>query len=156
MESDPNKVEAIVDWPTLTTLNEARSFHGATLYRRLSEVSAYYGSNNWLYKESQFVWTWAASQVFEEVRKQMTAAPVFRVPDFSKVFELARDASHVGICSCLAQWAIRLHSLVKSLVKLRKKYSTYDKELYAMVQALCYWRHYLILRNLCYLLIVKL
>lgn len=32
VESDPNKVEAIVDWPTLTTLNEARSFHGlATL-----------------------------------------------------------------------------------------------------------------------------
>jgi len=26
----------------------------------------------------------------------------------------------------------------------RKKYSTYDKELYAVIQALRYWRHYLL------------
>jgi hypothetical protein len=35
LESDPNKVAAIINWPTPCTLTEACSFHGlASFYRR--------------------------------------------------------------------------------------------------------------------------
>ena len=43
-------------------------------------------------KKSQFVWTKAATEAFEEVKKRLTEAPGLQLPDFSKVFEVACDA----------------------------------------------------------------
>ncbi|KAA8532258.1 hypothetical protein F0562_032291 [Nyssa sinensis] len=47
--------------------------------------------------KGQFTWTQAASKAFEEVKKRMTQAPVLQLPDLYEVFEVACDASHVGI-----------------------------------------------------------
>ena len=48
-------------------------------------------------KGGKFVWPQSTTKAFEEIKKLMTLALVLYLPDFSKVFEVTCDASHVGI-----------------------------------------------------------
>ena len=48
-------------------------------------------------KKGEFKWISAMTRAFGEIKRKITKAPVLRLPDFDKVFEVACDASHVGI-----------------------------------------------------------
>ena len=50
----------------------------------------------------------------------------------------------MGIGGVLSQERHLIAYFSEKLYDAKQKYSTYDKEFYIMVQALCHWRHYLI------------
>jgi len=63
---------------------------------------------------------------------------------FSKVFKVEYDASGVGIGGVLTQEGNPLASFSEKPCDSRRKYSTYDKEFFAIVRSLEHWSHYLI------------
>ncbi|KAI9200037.1 hypothetical protein LWI28_001796 [Acer negundo] len=136
--ADPAKVSAIREWPTPKTLTEVRSFHGlASFYRRfIRHFSTIMAPISNCLKLGEFKWDSTANKAFLEIKQKITEAPVLRHPDFSKAFEISCDASGVGISGVISQEGHPIAFFSEKLNSAKQKYSTYDKEFYAIVRAL--------------------
>ncbi|XP_078445043.1 putative mitochondrial protein AtMg00860 [Wolffia australiana] len=90
--ADPDKVRAITLWLSPASLHNVRSFIGlTTFYRRFvqNSISVTAPITDCL-KVEPFTWTCAAERAFQHVKLLMTQAPVLRLPDFGKVFEVTK------------------------------------------------------------------
>ena len=66
----------------------------------------------------------------------MIESPVMRLPDFSKVLEVACDASDIGIGRVLIQKKQLVAYFSEKLSGAKLDYSTYDKKFYVVIQSL--------------------
>lgn len=149
LRMDKEKVKVIVEWHVPRTIIEVRIFHGLeTLYRKfIRNFSSIIAPITKCTKGKEFVWNKEAGESFELLKKMVTTSPILVLPDFSKVFEVDYDASFVGIGDVLSQGRRLVAFFSEKLNEVRKNYSTYDVEFYAIVQALRYWQHYLLRRE---------
>ncbi|KAL0427543.1 UNVERIFIED_CONTAM: Retrovirus-related Pol polyprotein from transposon gypsy [Sesamum latifolium] len=132
---DEEKVKAIRDWPTPTTIEEVRSFHGlASFYRRfVKDFSTMVDPLNELTKKNvPFKWENAQEKAFQVIKDKLTHAPLLALPDFGKTFEIECDACGIGIGGVLMQGSRLVAYFSKKLSGLTLNYPTYNKELYGL------------------------
>jgi hypothetical protein len=130
---DSDKVETIKNWPSLKCVFEVRSFHGlASFYRKFirnfSGISASM-MDTVKKRHKYFHWTEEEEKSFNLLKKKITEQPILVLPDFSIEVVLSQDDRLVAYFS-------------EKLNEVKIKYSTCDKEFYAVIQALKKWRHY--------------
>ena len=85
---------------------------------------------------TRFQWIPAATRVFTEIKGRMTKAPVMRLSDFLKLFEVTCDALRLAIGGVLSQESHLVANFSEKLNDVQQRYSTYDKKFYAIIQAL--------------------
>ncbi|VVA40894.1 PREDICTED: Retrovirus-related Pol poly from transposon, partial [Prunus dulcis] len=86
---DPQKIEAVVNWPRPTSVTEIRSFLGlAEYYRHFVEgFSTIAAPLTYLTrKRVKFAWSDKCEESFNELKTGMTTAPVLALPDDSGNF----------------------------------------------------------------------
>ena len=147
LKVDEEKIKAIQEWPTPSTIGQVRSYHGlASFYRRFvkdfSTIAAPMTSVN--KKNVSFIWGQAQEESFNKLKYSLTHAPVFTLPNFDKPFEIECDASGTGIGAVLTQGGRPVAFFSEKLSGAALNYPTYDKELYALVRSLETWQHYLL------------
>ncbi|WVZ89622.1 LOW QUALITY PROTEIN: hypothetical protein U9M48_036001 [Paspalum notatum var. saurae] len=146
IEVDEAKVQAIRSWHTRTTVSQMRSFHGlARFYHRfVPNFSTIAAPLNELTKKGvAFHWGKPHEDAFNLLKDRLTHALLLQLLDFGKTFELECDASGVGIGGVLMKENKLVAYFSKKLSGAVLNYSTYDKELYALVRFLETWQHYL-------------
>ena len=92
---DPEKINAIREWPVLTNVSAVRSFMGiAGYYRRF--VERFYGIaciiTSLQKKGVKFEWTEKCQNSFEQLKLELTIAPILKIADHDKEFVVCTDA----------------------------------------------------------------
>jgi hypothetical protein len=87
-----------------------------------------------------FAWGDSQEVAFNTLKDKLTHAPLLQLPDFNKVFQLECG---IGLGAILLQDGKPVAYFSEKLSGASLRYSTYDKELYALVRTLQTWQHYL-------------
>jgi hypothetical protein len=143
---DEMKIEAIESWLVPQSITQVRSFLGLAVFYRLfvKDFSTIAAPLHELMKKGVvFHWGRAQEESFSTLKDKLTHTPLLQLPNFGKTFELECDASGVGIGGVLIQDGKPVAYFSEKLHGPVLNYSTYDKELYALVRSLETWSHYL-------------
>lgn len=103
MKTDPEKVEAIRNWPVPKNVKQVRGFLGlAGWYRRFIDnfSSLVFAITELLSTKRKYRWTDEAQAAFEKIKIALTTAPVLAYPDFSKkcIFSVMRATMALELC----------------------------------------------------------
>ncbi|KAL4009484.1 hypothetical protein ACER0C_003336 [Sarotherodon galilaeus] len=152
---DPQKVQAVTQWPQPSSLKQLQSFLGfANFYRRfIRNFSTVVAPLTSLTKPANlpkpFCLSPDAKQAFRELIQRFTTAPVLLHPDPTRDFVVEVDASDVGAGAILSQHGPdgKLHPCCyfsRKFSPTQQRYGVGDRELLAIKWALEEWRHWLL------------
>ncbi|GBG72311.1 hypothetical protein CBR_g11240 [Chara braunii] len=154
VKPEDSKIAAIRDWPTPRTLTEQRSFLGLANYyrkfvRNFSTIAA--PLRRLLRKETIWRWNKDCTSAMKKLKQALIEYPVLQVVDSSLPFVVTTDASQYDIGVVLQQDdgnGYRPVEFMSARMPSEKvATSTYERELYALRQALEHWKHYLLGRH---------
>jgi hypothetical protein len=98
-------------------------------------------------RHKSFHWTEEAENIFNLLTRKITEKPVLVLSDFQNTFQVKCNSSGFAIGAVLSQEHKLIAYFSDKMNEVKVKYSTYDKEIYAIIQALKKWRYYLILKE---------
>ena len=149
---DPSKIEAIKNYVPPKTVGELASFLGLVSYYRrfidkFSTIAHPLIIQSKGMKTEEVKWGPDEVKAFETLRNCLITPPILAYPDFSKEFIIFTDASDYGIGAVLSQIQNDKEVVIayasKHLNKDQLKYSTIEKEAFAVVEGIKRFYHYL-------------
>ncbi len=147
LKMDDHKVKAILDWEPPKSVLALRSFLGlASYYRKFIKNFAKIATplTNLLKKFAViYKWEEACNEAFETLKGILVKAPVLKLPDFDKDFEIHSDASDFAIGGVIVQEGRSVAFESKKLSKIERRWPTHKKEMWAIIHCLKTWGHYI-------------
>ncbi|KAJ1526582.1 hypothetical protein ONE63_008168 [Megalurothrips usitatus] len=152
--TDPAKENKVKGWSTPKDKHAVQVFLGLAQYygkyvRNFATISEpLYRLTR---KSQPFEWT-SAAETFNQLRQALTSPPVLAHPDpEGEPFILDCDASNFGIGAVLSQVQQGRERVIsfysRTLSRAERNYCVTRRELYAVVQAIRYFHHYLCGQN---------
>ena len=149
----PEKVEAVMEFPRPSTTRNLREFLGlVNFYHRFipNAASILQPLHQLLqpikHGSIKLCWTDEATSAFEAAKQALASATLLSYPKPNAPTSIMCDASDTAVGAVLqqsisGQWCpIAYYS--KQLQAAQKRYSTFDRELLAMYQAIKHFRHF--------------
>lgn len=150
VETDPEKVENIRNFPIPDNLTRVQRFLGmANYYRKYIKNFAKIARplHNLSCKNNPFIWSSNCQEAFEKLKTALSNSPVLIFPDFSETFYVTTDASEYAVGAVLSQGRLPddrpIQYFSKSLTGAQIHYATIHKELLGIILAIEQFRYYL-------------
>ena len=151
ISADPKKIDSIQNWTRPSTATQVRSFLGlAQYYRRfVKNFSSVAAPLFECYKAGDRKITWGDAQesAFLQIKECLSSPPVMCHPDFDRDFIVDTDASSVGIGCVLSQMVDGRERVIAyqshKFSRAEKKWSTTDREFFALIMACRLFKSYL-------------
>jgi hypothetical protein len=147
LKMDDHKVKAILDWEPPKSVPTLKSFLGlASYYRKfIKNFAKITAPLTNLLKKSAVIYEWeeACDEAFETLKGILVKAPVLKLPDFDKEFEIHSDASDFTIRGVLMQEGRPVAFESKKLSETERRWPTQEKKMWAVIHCLKTWGHYI-------------
>ena len=146
---DPEKVQAVKDWPKPKTQTDVRAFLGMLTYfkrfiKGFAKIAAPLMELTKDEHKRELKWDEkSCTPAFEKLKELLITAPLLTVPDFDKPFTLITDASLVGLGGVLLQEGRPCAFESKKFSSAECNYTTTEREMLATVHCLKKWAVYL-------------
>jgi hypothetical protein len=105
VQTDPSKIQEMVNWKVPKTIKKLRGFLGLTGYYRrfIPNYALLCQPLHQILKKDSFVWGPDQQAAFELLKKTMSQPPLLALPDFSSPFHLETDACATSLGAVLMQ-----------------------------------------------------
>lgn len=150
LRPDERNLEKVRSWPTPRTVTEVRAFVGlCSYYRKFVKNFAVVAAplHALTQKGAVFKWSSECEEAFRSLKHALTSPPIVAHPIFTQPFLLYTDASQDCVGSVLAQIQDQKERVIAyashALTTSEKKWSTYDRELWAVVWSIRHFKHFL-------------
>jgi len=131
-------------WPSPTNVKQLRGFLGLTRFylKFVKHYTSIAAPLTKLLKKDSFSWTHIAQVAFDNLKFEMSTAPVLALPDFEQVFVLETNVSGIWMRAILMQHNHPINFFSKKFCPKLLLVSTYVRELHAITAAVKKWRTY--------------
>lgn len=148
--TDPEKTEAIQNWPQPTNLTQVKSFLGTcSYYRRFIPNFADLAKplHKLTMKNERFIWSDNCTKAFQQLKRHLSSTPVLAYPCATGQFLLDCDASQDSAGAVLSQLQAGEERVIAyyshAFSKQERNYCTTRRELLAVILAVKQFHHYL-------------
>jgi hypothetical protein len=94
--------------------------------------------------KNTFQWGGKKQKAFDTLKENISKTTILALPNLQQPFEIETDANGYAMGAVLMQYRKPICYHSETFKQVVINYHAYDKELYALVQSVKKWKHYLL------------